>query len=228
VSLSFDPLKSCSLTKRSHLLFFNDPPLIPFRSSHFSSSRAARLFFVKTTIMRTLISPYVHLALATSSALAAPLASERDDGSGNSLTSPSYPSLFDSPFATVSLPNSSPSSSQLLNRQGLELGPGPELSRLQINQANPDNTLTNDCNSNKMTDAFTNKSLLEGPGPSVQALKRYVQNVMRRRSKSSSNIFERDGADTPPTPNDVFSHYFRQALAGTKRSTSPIVNRDVN
>jgi hypothetical protein len=179
--------------------------------------------FVTTTIMRTFITPYILLALATSSALAAPLlATERDNGNGNTSTNPSYPSLLYSPFVTVS-----PDSSPLLSRQGgpIGFGPGPELTKVS---PLPNNTSPNDCGSNKPTNAYKSESLLDGPGPWTGATKRYLQSFTRRSSKRSSDILKRDGAATPPSANDLFAHYFRQAVTGKKRSRSPIVNRDVN
>ncbi|KAF8495777.1 hypothetical protein F5888DRAFT_539797 [Russula emetica] len=184
--------------------------------------------------MLIFISAYVLLALASWSALAAPLSgSEPDNGnaqkhslSSSILTGRQQPSpdeigpITPVGFGLVSPPGNSGPPSQSSTTMDCD----------DDKHKHHDKT-DNDQNSASPTIANMNlEPTPTGPGPAIA--RRRFRSPTRRDRKPS--IFERDdapttGASTPPiTVGDIINHYLGQRAAARKRAQSPRTSRDFN
>ncbi|KAF8495776.1 hypothetical protein F5888DRAFT_1804747 [Russula emetica] len=191
------------------------------------------ILLVTTTIMLIFISAYVLLALASWSALAAPLSGSGPDNGNAQKRSLSSPVLM---------------GRQQPPAPGFSNGPGPALDLIPTSDGGPSSpSSTMDCedkskhhdhdknNDNQDSPTTVNQiqsqtAVTPGLGPAIA--RRRFRSPMRRDNKPS--IFERDNAPTTGAPSnsitvsDVINYYLGQKAAARKRAQSPRTSRDFN
>lgn len=116
-----------------------------------------------------------------------------------------------------------------MGRQPIGLGVGPEVTSVQAVDASPNNAVDSspynavEHTSNKVY--YDNGNIYDPKWQQEES--QYVEG--RRRSNDESDISER-GAAKKITKDDLFRHFFRQAVTGKgkKRSPSVAFNREVS
>ena len=123
-----------------------------------------------------------------------------------------------------------------MGRQPIGLGVGPELTSIQAVGASPPNYAVEHTSNIPAVGTYPNYAVEHTSNEASNTCKcdpkwqqkesQYVEGATRRRSDSQSDISERGAAKKKITKEDLYRHFFRQAVTGKANKRSPFVTFD--